>query len=102
MISATPRIIHIVSLLLFAILDGRNHTHCAAPPTLCDKFLTLRVSPPAHPETMPRRVALIKDVRSCMQWSNKRGSRYFWKGKEEVEEEQEEGARDEEEQKEEE
>ena len=25
-------------------------------------FLTLRVTPPAHPETMPRRVALIREV----------------------------------------
>ena len=27
------------------------------------KFLTLRVSPPAHPETTPRRVEVIKEVR---------------------------------------
>ena len=29
---------------------------------LKQKFLTLRVTPPAHPETMPRRVALIREV----------------------------------------
>ena len=34
------------------------------PPGVPERFLTLRVSPPAHPETMPRRIEVIFELRA--------------------------------------
>ena len=47
------------------------------------QFLTLRVSPPAHPETTPRRVALIRGAQEHAMEQRGGGSRYLRKEQEE-------------------
>ena len=61
-----PALFHYVHLFLLSPVSSPPGHRCWLGWWGCAKrqqeFLTLRVSPPAHPETMPRRVEVIREV----------------------------------------
>ena len=65
----TVRVSYSLQALQIQFGPGLQSFHLQAEETI---FLTLRVSPSAHPERMPRRVALIRDLRICRHGSVQR------------------------------